>query len=297
MLRMPRNDCYFRPRAGDENVARAFLAALRVLAVLFACHAPASQAQDQGMGGSAGTSWWDGSPWDSPERGFNWYPDPVMPAAEPEKKPGEKPKTIYGMSSLEEIKKELDRIKSLAVINPTEANVLEFLRAQNWVMDKSSVFADVSRRVVWANPEVNYAARSPTLTFARSLAKERADAQRRENALRLAQTHAILFFARSDCDFCHDQASILRAFSKETGMQVLAVTMDGGAIPMFPDAKPDNGISLLASGGNGIATVPMLFLIGRESQQTLPLGSGVVAGEELAERIRVLTLTSPGQEF
>lgn len=78
---------------------------------------------------------------------------------------------------------------------------------------------------------------------------------------------------------------------------LVTVSMDGGAIPLFPDAKPDNGISWLASSGNGINTVPAIFLIDRQTQQTIPLGTGIVAGEELAERIRVLTLTTPGQEF
>jgi conjugal transfer pilus assembly protein TraF len=164
-------------------------------------------------------------------------------------------------------------------------------------MDKSSLFADVARRVVWTYPDVNYSARSPTVNYARANVKGRVDKQRKENIRELAQTHAILFFARSDCDFCHDQAPVLKTFSNNTGMQVLTISLDGGQIPMFPDAKLDNGISLMATGGNGISTVPALFLINRETHETIPLSTGVVAAEEIAERIRVLTLTTPGQEF
>lgn len=243
-------------------------------------------------------SWWEETPWADPDRGFNWYPDPKEEIRQQEKKKAEeKPKTIYEMTTLDEIKKELDRLKGEAVVNPTEKNVLAFLKAQNFVMDKASMFADVSRRVVWANPEVNYSARSPTVNFARDRAKSRTDAKRDENLKNLAETHGILFFARSDCDFCHDEAPILKAFSLKTGMPVLTVSLDGKAIPMFPDAKPDNGISMLASNGNGIQTVPAMFLIDRKTQQMIPLGTGVIASEELAERIRVMTMTTPGQEF
>lgn len=256
-----------------------------------------AQAQAYTQSG-AGNIWWEESPWIDPDRGFNWYPDPREEIKPPEKKkPEEKPKTIYEMTTLDEIKKELERLKGAAVVNPTEKNVLAFLKAQNFVMDKSSMFADVSRRVVWANPEVNYSARSPTVNFARDKEKSRTETKRSENLRALSETHGILFFARSDCDFCHDQAPVLKAFSKSSGMPVLTVTLDGKPIPMFPDAKPDNGISMLASNGNGIQIVPAIFLIDRKTQQMIPLGTGVVAGEELAERIRVLTTTKPGQEF
>ena len=247
--------------------------------------------------GNAG-NWWNATPWGDPDRGFNWYPDPREEARPAEaKKPEPTPKTIYEMRTLEEIKKELDRIKGVAIVNPTEKNVYEFLKAQNWVMDKSSLFADVARRVVWANPDVNYAARSPTANFAAMNARQRRDKERDGNVVDLAQTHGILFFARSDCDFCHDQAPVLKAFSKKSGMPILTITLDGRPIHMFPDAKPDNGLSMMASGGNGIQTVPAIFLIERSTQQMIPLGTGVVAAEELSERIRVLTRTTPGQEF
>ncbi len=265
---------------------------LAVMASLFVLSAHAVQADSKSI------SWWDDSPWADPDRGFNWYPDPRDEVRQPEKKkPEDKAKTIYEMTTLEEIKKEMERLKGVAVVNPTEANVLAFLKAQNFVMDKSSLFADVSRRVVWANPEVNYAARSPTVNFARDRAKNRVDAKREETLKNLSETHGILFFARSDCDFCHDQAPILKSFSQRTGMMVLTVSLDGKPIPMFPDAKPDNGISILASNGSGIQTVPAVFLIDRKTQQMIPLGTGVIASEELAERIRVLTTTAPGQEF
>ena len=66
---------------------------------------------------------------------------------------------------------------------------------------------------------------------------------------------------------------------------------------MFPDAKKDNGISMVVSGGNGIQQVPALFLIDRATKKTIPLGVGVIAGSDIAERIRILVTTKPGQEF
>jgi len=244
-------------------------------------------------------TWWDKSPWEEPDRGFNWYPDPLDPKPQQKKEPDPptKPKTIYEMTSLEEIKKELERIKGDAVVNPTEEKVLAFLRAQNWVMDKASLFADVSRRAVWRNPDVNYAARSPVANFAVQNARQRQIQERKDTLKELAATHGILYFARSDCNFCKDQSPVLKAFSLSTGMPVLTISLDGGPISMFPDAKKDNGISLLASQGNGIQTVPAVFLVNRTTKEMTPLGTGVIASDDIAERIRVITKTTPGQEF
>jgi conjugal transfer pilus assembly protein TraF len=278
------------------RAAYAMLLGIWSVVLLYVCVVPMVCAQEPTSGKP--NSWWDGSPWDNPDRGFWWYPDPKQDEPpEPEKPKEEKKKTIYEMTDLEEIKKEVDRLKGIAVTNPTEKNVLEFLEAQNWIMDKSSLFADVSRRVVWANPQVNYALRSPVVNYAKNRMTERVKAQRAENIKNLSETHAILFFARSDCDFCKDQAPILKSFVEHTGMRVLTISLDGGPIPEFPDARPDNGVSAYISGGEGINYVPALFLLERESKQAIPLGSGVVAREELAERIRVMTLTEPGQEF
>ena len=114
-------------------------------------------------------SWWNDTPWVQPDRGFNWYPDPLSQTPV-DKKMEERPspKKIYDMTNMDDVRGELKRLRDTAVLNPTEDNVHEYLRAQAWAMDKASVFADVSRRVVWTSPEVNYNNRSPVANFARN---------------------------------------------------------------------------------------------------------------------------------
>jgi conjugal transfer pilus assembly protein TraF len=240
--------------------------------------------------------WWDENPWGDPDRGFNWYPDPsVKPKNEKREAEKPKPKTIYEMNSLEDINKELKRLKEHAILNPTEQNIHEFLKAQDWIMGKSATFADATRRVIWAKPDVNYQARSPAANFARMKEYDRKSKLARKNVQELSKDHGLIFFARSDCNFCHDQAPVLRWVEQEMGIQVIAVSLDGGPIPMYPDAKKDNGISMMVSGGEGIPVVPAIYLVNRETKAAIPIGTGVIAGEELAERIWTLTKTKPGE--
>lgn len=242
-------------------------------------------------------SWYEKPLWTDPERGYFWYPDPALEQPKKPKEPGKKPKTLYEMTDMEEVQKEFNRIKSAAILNPSEKNVLEFLRAQNWMMERASLFADVSRRVVWANPDVNYNVKSPTANFARSNQNDRTFKQRKETMQALAKDHGLLFFARSDCNFCHDQAPVLRGLEKEYGFPVIAISLDGGAIPLFPEAKRDNGISMVITGGQGVQVVPALYLVNRLTLEANMIGSGVVAASDIAERIRVITNTKPGEEF
>lgn len=264
-------------------------------AIAFALVAGLSLANSTGQ-------WWEYSPWSDPERRFYWYPDPKLDeeAVEPlegEAEPLAPPKTIYEMTELEDLQKELVRLKGVAVMNPTDENVLTYLRAQTFVFDKSSMFADVSRRVVWQNPEIDYSGRSSTANFARLNDQKRLAERRDQLMAKLAETHALLYFSREDCPYCQDQAPVLKAFAHSTGMKVMAISMDGRPVAHFPDAKPDNGISFMATGGDGIEMVPAIFLIDKQTSQMTRLGVGVIAGSDLAERIRVLTSTMPGEEF
>lgn len=239
--------------------------------------------------------WWDETPWESPERGFHWYP-PDAPAKP--KKPAEpKPKTLREMTTMEDLKKELARLKDIAIMQPTPENVRVYLEAQTFVMDKSSIFADTARRVVWATPSVDYNNRSPVANYALLNKKDaRRDAQTQTLA-ELARDYGLLFFFRGDCPYCHQQAPVLRLLERNYGLPVMAVSMDGGTLPQFPAAPRDNGISLTVSQGQGVQTVPALYLVHRETRQALPIGTGALAVDEIVERIRVLTRTQPGQEF
>jgi conjugal transfer pilus assembly protein TraF len=241
-------------------------------------------------------TWWDESPWGDPERGFHWYPDPTAkPRPEKQEAEKQKPKAIYEMNSLDDINKELKRLKEQAILNPTEQNIHEFLKAQDWIMGKSATFADATRRVVWAKPDLNYQARSPAANFSRMKEYDRKSKSARKNVQDLAKNHGLIFFARSDCNFCHDQAPVLKWVESEMGIQVMAISLDGGPIPMYPDAKKDNGVSMMVSGGEGVSVVPAIYLVNRETKEVIPLGTGVIAGEELAERIWTLTKTKPGE--
>ncbi len=268
--------------------ASALVASLAFAALMGASHASCAQEE------SAGMSWWSVNPWTDPERGFNWYPPDTPARPAPEVTPL---RDLRSITALPALRAEVDRRRDLAIMNPTNENMTAYLEANKFVMDKSSVFTDVWRRVVWGNAALDYNARSPQANFAQLAMKENRTAN--ENAImsRLATTHGILFFFRGGCEYCHMQAPVLKMLSQRYKIDVLAVSIDNTPIAEFPNARPDNGISLTVSNGRGIEIVPSLYLVSRDKSEVIPLGAGVLAVDEIVDRVRILTTTRPGDNF
>lgn len=269
-----------------------------VLSVLTALALGNSVVMAAADGEQKASNWWEDDVWANPDRGFNWYP-PDKPKAKPDpKKRQEQKRTdIRSMTDLEEIKKEVEALRAKAVLEPSEANVFAYMAAQEFVLSKAAMFADVARRVVWQNPEIDSNVRQPIATYSATAKRERTAAQGRNVMATLSKTHGLVFFFRGDCPFCHDFAPIVKGVSDQYGIEVMPVTLDGGNLPEFPRPKRDNGISSFVSSGSGIQTVPALYLVSNDQKTVTLIGVGALSMEDVTERIRVLTSTKPGDEL
>ena len=271
-----------------------------VLSLVFAVTAFHAAAQ------SSSGSWWDERPWNHPDRGFNWYP-PDQPPSPPKVKSAEEPasspkgeraaRKLEEIRSLAELKDEVAWRKEHAIMNPSRESLRAYLEAQKFSMDKSAYFADVWRRTIWQSPDLDYNAKFPTTNSVAIADRPVKQAQRQATLAELGKDYGLVFFFRSDCRYCEMQAPVLKLFAQSFKMSVLAVSMDGGAIAQFPEAKLDNGISRVVSGGEGVNTVPALYLVSRDKKRVMAVGVGVLAADEIAERIRVLAGTQPGEEL
>ena len=241
--------------------------------------------------------WWDRSIWENPERSYPWYPPERAMSSPAEPGPStavpERRKDLRELTTTKEIREELDRLKDQAVINPTKENVKTYLEAQQYVMEKGSVFADVARRVVWETAELDYSLRRPTNALATQSFKDQRRETREQAIARLARENGVFFFFRGDCAYCHQLAPILKYLQDLHGLEVFAVSLDGGRLPQFPNAHPDNGISRVLE----VAQVPALFLSSKTERRVQPIGYGVLAADEILERMYVLTQLKPGEDF
>jgi conjugal transfer pilus assembly protein TraF len=249
-------------------------------------------------------TWWDRSVWENPERDYKWYPpepeviptqptppDKVTPPETPRK--STKPKRVDDFKTAKEVQAYLAELKDKAVMKPTEKNVKDYYAFQFEVLNQTTVFADVARRVIWASPEIDTSVKRPYNNSGAISYKTQQPAKERESVRKLAQTHGMFFFYRSDCPYCHEMAPVVESFARQSGMFVQAISLDGGPLPGFPSALPNNGMAEQLQ----VSTVPALYLVERKSRNIQPIAFGVTAINDINERIHVLMNTKPGQEF
>ena len=235
----------------------------------------------------------DDSYWRDRERGWFWYDDPLpernegpKPAAVPTISAPTAPKKPSELVEFEALQKRVEDLRNIAIINPSEQNIRNYLNIQNFVIEKASTFADVAQRVIWATPELD-----PTVTGRPVNAKalevfDREQAGARTNTVaQLSQTHALFFFFRSDCPYCHQFAPLLKDFEAKFGLHIVPISVDGGGLPEFRNPRVDNGIARTLD----VRQVPALFLAEPRGGRITPIGYGVLSESELLERIYVVT--------
>ena len=88
---------------------------------------------------------------------------------------------------------------------------------------------------------------------------------------------------------------LLRAFALRHRLDVLAVSVTGGPLEGWPEAVPDQGRA--ARLGLTSRVVPAVFLYDTRAGRALPVSFGVVAEDQLAERIFALTAREVGHDY
>lgn len=251
-----------------------------------------STAPPMPLGDSPRPYWSDG--W----RGWHFYEDP--PAEEPLRAIRPAPATPPRSSTpprppelveFERLQKTLEDLRNIAIMRPTETNVRRYMELEMQVVNRASYFADVAQRVAWATPELDPTLQGrPVNAQALEVFDQQQRSDRSTSVETLGRDHVLFFFYRSDCPYCHAFAPTLQAFEARHGIQVVAVSVDGGPMPGFPKARPDNGIATTLQ----VTQVPAVFLAQPFTGKITPIGFGVLSESQLLERIA--TVASPTGE-
>lgn len=231
------------------------------------------------------------------ERGWFWYQDqPIEEAPEetaeapPQAAPA--PQTAEDpQAQLQQYQKRLDDAKALAVMQPTDEHVRRYIEVQKEAYDRSALFADTWRQVVWSNPTLDYSLEHPTNTVGAALDQQQTRQRQAEAIAALAESEGLFFFFSQSCPHCHSQSQILEQFSRRYGIKVMAISLDGGVLPEYPDARLDNGLAARL----GVAVTPALYMVNPRTQEITPVGYGVMTESELTQRIHTLTAAKRGR--
>ncbi|MEK7731433.1 MAG: conjugal transfer protein TraF [Planctomycetota bacterium] len=230
----------------------------------------------------------NGTYWLRNREGWFWYRDPPVSVKPPRASPPP-PSRPAELVEFEAMQQRLDELKRVAVMNPTDTNLVAYMRYQRFVMNKSELFAERWQRLVWTVPDLDYGLTGrPTNSMAIGAFDEQQQVRQAQVVRSLASTHGLLFIFRSDCPYCHRFAPILKRFEQEFGMTVFPVSLDGRGLPEYPNPQLDNGIATRLNA----SVVPALYLTAPSKRQIRPVGFGVMALTELLERIAALAQDS-----
>jgi conjugal transfer pilus assembly protein TraF len=193
---------------------------------------------------------------------------------------------------LEALQKQVEALRGVAVMLPTEANVRRYMELEAAVVRRASFFADVAQRVAWAHPELDMTLEGRPVNAQAIEVFDREQGKARTLAVAdLGREHVLLFFFRSDCPYCHAFAPVLAQFEKVHGIKVVAISLDGAGLAEFPDFRGDNGIARTLKVGQ----VPALFLAQPASGQIVPVGVGAMSESQLLERLAASVAPMPAE--
>ena len=193
------------------------------------------------------------------------------------------------------MRRALEEARAQAILEPTPENVTAYLHLQQKALQSAAAFSDAFRRAVWSNPEIDYTLRRPVGALAKRIWTEERRAERAASLARLGKRYGLIYLGSEKCPACRVFGPLLRAFALRHGLEVLAVSMTGGALEGWPEAVPDAGRA--ARLGIHARAVPAVVLYDTKDKRAIPVSYGVVAEEQLAERIFALTAREVGSDY
>jgi len=242
---------------------------------------------------------WCGDPRAEPSLGWHFYCDPAARGrteAESEGRPAV-PATAGSdaVAEIQDMRRALEESRAVAILEPTPENVAAYLYLQQATLQRAATFSDVFRRVVWSTPELDYTLTRPAGALSKQLWSDERLAAQRTALANLGDRYGLIYLGDAGCAGCRVFGPLLRAFALRHGLDVLAVSLTGEALEGWPEAVPDNGrASELGLQG---APIPAVVLYDTETDQVLPVSFGVIAEDQLAERIHALTALEVGHDY
>ena len=250
---------------------------------------------------AAGREWrdWCGDPRAESSLGWHFYCDPLAGGRpdEPDEAGVPVPATRQNnaVAEIARMRRALEESRAVAILNPTPDNVAAYLYLQQESLQRAATFSDVFRRVVWSTPELDYTLTRPAGALSKQLWSDERLAARQDALANLGERYGLIYLGDADCAACRVFGPLLRAFALRHGLDVLAVSLTGDALEGWPEAVPDNGRA--AELGLHGAPVPAVVLFDTETGQALPVSFGVIAEDQLVERIYALTALEVGHDY
>ncbi len=170
-----------------------------------------------------------------------------------------------------------------SILNPTEKNILRERMLAIIYMDLAQKYQHRAQIVVDKNPRINYLLKHPVDDEALKLQEAIDDSDRDERIKKLTKSHGLFFFFAGGCQHCKAFAPTIKRFAKKYGFEVIAISVDGGKLSEFPNAKRNDGQAEKLM----VKSLPAVFAIDPKNGPThsILLSYGNVSVMELTQKL------------
>lgn len=223
-----------------------------------------------------------------------FYCDKPKPAPKASAAPGAPATGQSYAQRIAAIGEALKELKAKAILEPSEENIMAYVRYQREQLDRASTFSDYWQRAVWQHPDLDYTLQRPVSTVAKRAWSDGRQVDRDRVLDTISQRYGMFYFFAQSCAACEVFSPILRSVADSHHMAVMAVSTDGGPSKTFPNYVVDSGQR--ARMGVPLAT-PALVLFDTVTHRTVPIGFGIMSADEVMDRIFTLTATKVGSDY
>jgi conjugal transfer pilus assembly protein TraF len=213
--------------------------------------------------------------------GWFWYEDKKKESENKEQQNA----NLTPSERLQALRKEAEDKLNTAIDKPTEENVKNYMQVQKQIVEKSNVFSEIWRRILYTHPELDESVKNPTAQFGAHLFYDLENKKKKEAITKIAKEYGLFYFYKNNCPYCQQFSPVVAAFSKKYDFSLLPITMDGVVNSEFPNSKLDNGISETLN----ITQVPALIAVHPATNKIIPLAHGLMCLDEIEERAYFLT--------
>lgn len=196
---------------------------------------------------------------------------------------------------LDAITAELRELKARAILDPTPANVTAYIRFQRAQLDRASLFGDVWQRAIWQTPELDYTLERPVGTVAKQQWLDQRKGERARALDQLGTRYGLFYFFAQDCGACRVMSPIVKAVADTHRLTVRAISTDGGPSETFPRYTVET--NQRAAMGLTARITPAVVLFDSQTKKAIPIGYGIIAADELMDRIFLLTQREAGSDY
>lgn len=215
---------------------------------------------------------------------------------EDKKKENNQNNTFQYTKKIEDFQKMLDEAKAKAVWEPTEDNIRQYMILQMQTMNQASLFSDVWRRVVWTHPTLDYTQKRPVNNIGKQLWYSDRESKTLNTLKNINKRYGIFFVYSTSCPYCIRYSQILKDFKQTHNIEIKGISIDGKFLPGWEKNSFVNK-GQLERLGIDYRTVPITVLFDNTTESIIPVGYGLMAQDEILERIYVITQTNPGEDY